>query len=215
MQHLSVQGMTYTEEEIIIGCQKGHGAAQEALYKTYASKMRYICIRYASSTMEVDDIFQEAFIKIFNNIKNYKGDGSFEGWIRRIFVNTAIDSFKKDQKKLSRPLLDYDTHDKSETEHEESFESFAESLSKDEVLEIITQLPDGYKMVFNLYAIENYSHKEIASMLNITEGTSKSQLSKARSLLRKQVKEYALQNNHKIKDIKFGVNRDILGARPA
>ena len=207
----------YTEEKMIIGCQKGHGGAQEALYKAYASKMRYICIRYASSNFELDDIFQEAFIKIFYNIKNYKGVGSFEGWVRRIFVNTEIDFYKKDQKKISKPLLDYDTEDNStESNHEDSFENLAEALTKEEVLEIINQLPDGYKMVFNLYAIENYSHKEIAAMLNISEGTSKSQLSKARALLKRQVKEYALQNNHKVIDIKFkSRSEDIFGARPA
>lgn len=207
----------FTEEELIVGCQKGHGSAQEALYKSYASKMRYICIRYASSTMEVEDIFQEAFIKIFANIKTYKGNGSFEGWIRRIFINTAIDVFKKNQKRLSTPLIDYDILDTStEISHEESFEKLAESLTKEEVLEIVSQLPDGYKMVFNLYAIENYSHKEIASTLNISEGTSKSQLSKARGLLKRQVKEYVLQNTLKVIDIKFGNNtRDMLDGRPA
>lgn len=206
----------FTEQELIAGCRKGNGAAQEALYKKYASGMRYICVRYARTSFEVDDIFQDAFMKVFHGIKNYKGEGSFDGWVRRIFVNTAIDYYKKSKNRNERPILDIDPCDQLEEVHElDSFENISQSLSSEDVLGIVNQLPEGYKMVFNLYAIENYSHKEIAALLQISEGTSKSQLYKARALLRKNITEYVEECTSKVINIQFNKEEIMVKSLPA
>lgn len=163
------------EEEIIKQCIAGNSKAQEKLYDFYARRMKGICVRYAKSVFEAEDIFQDAFIKVFTYLVNYKMEGSFDGWIRRIVVNTAIDHYKKNQS-LEKHFEQYEGADEIETE---SF-TVEQKLYADDLLKILSLLPDGYRLVFNLYAIEGYSHKEIADLLNISEGTSKSQLSKAR-----------------------------------
>lgn len=201
----------FTEQELIVQCRKGNSAAQEALYKKYASGMRYICERYARTTFEVEDIFQDAFMKIFQGIKNYKGEGSFDGWVRRIFVNTAIDFYKKNKNRNETQILDIEISEEPEEVHEQdSFEHLAQSLNSEEVLCLVNQLPSGYKMVFNLYAIENYSHKEIAVLLQISEGTSKSQLYKARALLRKKIINYVEESNSKVINIQFDKAQEII-----
>lgn len=156
---------------------------QEALYKKYASKMMGVCMRYAYSNFEAEDIFQDAFVKVFQKLDSFRGEGSFEGWMRFIFVNTAINYYNKNKK-----------HNQTEDveQHYEIQEQSADVLSKismDEILEMVQRLSDGYRLVFNLHVIEGYSHKEIGEMLNITEGTSKSQLSKAKLLLRNMITE--------------------------
>lgn len=163
------------EDKIIKQCIAGNSKAQEKLYNFYARRMKGICIRYAKSVFEAEDIFQDAFIKVFTYLVNYKMEGSFDGWIRRIVVNTAIDHYKKNQS-LEKHFEQYDGADEIETE---SF-TVEQKLYADDLLKILSLLPDGYRLVFNLYAIEGYNHKEIADLLNISEGTSKSQLSKAR-----------------------------------
>lgn len=163
------------EEEIIKQCIAGNSKAQEKLYNFYARRMKGICVRYAKSVFEAEDIFQDAFIKVFTYLVNYKMEGSFDGWIRRIVVNTAIDHYKKNQS-LEKHFEQYDGADEIETENV----TIEQKLYADDLLKILSLLPDGYRLVFNLYAIEGYNHKEIADLLNITEGTSKSQLSKAR-----------------------------------
>ncbi len=175
----------YTEIELIKRCQKQEPAAQEVLYKQYASRMRYVCLRYARTNFDVDDIFQDAFIKLFENIQHYKGEGSFHGWVRRIFVNTAIDHYRKQSKRREQqPLDDKEFELADACVSDEYFEQLASKLTTDELLEMANSLPTGYRMVFNLYAIEKYTHAQIAKTMGITEGTSKSQLSKARKMLK-------------------------------
>lgn len=162
------------EEGIIKKCIEGDRRAQEKLYTFYASRLHGICLRYTTTEFEAEDIFQEAFVKIFRQLANYKMEGSFDGWVRRIVVNTAIDHFKANLKKNNHVHL--------ELLEESNLDQIAlpYDMSEEDLVHVLNRLPEGYRMVFNLYAIEGYSHKEIATMLEITEGTSKSQLSKAR-----------------------------------
>lgn len=168
------------EKDIITGCVRGDRYYQKLLYKTYASKMFGVCLRYFKKKADAEDCLQEGFIKVFNYIDTYKGVGSFEGWIRKIMVNTAINSFKSNQKFNDQKELD--EIDNFFPVHNETDNFSAEYLNS-----LIHNLPEGYRIVFNLYAIEGYSHKEISSILNISEGTSKSQLSRARAILQQKL----------------------------
>jgi RNA polymerase sigma-70 factor (ECF subfamily) len=151
------------------------------LYKQYASKMLFVCSRYASSREEAEDILQEGFITIFDKISQFKGEGSLEGWIRRIMVNKSIEQYRKTSKIF--PLVDI------EDIHEELVDvlDVQSNIAANELLEMIQSLPPMYKMVFNLYIFEDMNHKEIAEWLGIVEGTSKSNLFHARMLLRKKL----------------------------
>ena len=177
--------------------------------------MRYICLRYARTTFEADDIFHEAFVKILANIGQYKGQGSLEGWIKKICINTSVDAFKKNSRMACQPYLE--SHDiVEEANTDDEFESMAEALSNDELLEIINQLPEGYRMVFNLYALENYSHQQIAESHGISVGTSKSQLFKARKLLKGWVTQYVKREEAKIIQIQYSSTpQGMLGVSPA
>lgn len=168
---------------------EGNRVAQEKLYAFYASRTYGICLRYTHSVFEAEDILQEAFIKIFNQLKSYKMVGSFDGWIKRIVINTAIDHYKANLKKHNHAHL--------ELVKEYEIESFTlpQDLHEEDLLAMIDKLPEGYKMVFNLYAIEGYSHKEIADLLEINEGTSKSQLSKARRYLQTLLHSTTMEEN--------------------
>lgn len=170
----------FDEKAIIEGCIKGKASCQEALYKHFSRKMMGICVRYAATRFEAEDVFHEAFVKVFNHIQTYKG-GSFEAWMKRIFITTAINNYYKHKKHYH--YSEYDEAGGTSAEPE----LILSNISNDELIEMINALPEGYKMVFNLYVIEGYQHKEIAQMLNITEGTSKSQLNKAKSLLKKRL----------------------------
>ncbi|HEX8549773.1 MAG TPA: RNA polymerase sigma factor [Cytophagaceae bacterium] len=172
------------DKKVIQKCIDGDRNAEEYLYRYYAPKMKSLCIRYARSGFEAEDIFQEAFIKVFRNLKHFSFQGSFDGWIRRIVVNTAIDHYNKN--------LDFNSHANFETVHESSidFVEIADQLGVDELKEVINKLPDGYKLIFNLYAVDGYAHKEIADMLKISEGTSKSQLAKARKYIKNILVKY-------------------------
>ncbi len=173
------------EKEIWQGCQKKQPQAQAMLYKAYFGKMLSVCQRYAKDEDEAKDILQEGFIKVFGNIDNFKGDGSLEGWVRRIMVNTAITYFNK-QKKMFFDAVDNNTPDVYDTQDEDSLtEDYLLQMTYEDILAFVRQLSPAYQTVFNLYVIENYSHKEIASMLGINEGTSKSNLAKARLKLQK------------------------------
>lgn len=169
-----------TEEQLIKGCVKNNVACQRMLFEQYAGKMMTICLRYACDKPEAEDMLQEAFIKIFSHIHQYKFEGSFEGWMKRIVVNCAL---KAIQKKKTR-FVEISNHDAA-TPHTDSFA--VSNLSEDELIKLISNLPDGYRVVFNLYVMEGYSHDEIAAMLNIQAATSRSQLVKARKLLQKQI----------------------------
>ena len=151
------------------------------LYKDFAPKMYGICLRFAGNKMEADDILQEAFIKIFTKIKYFRNEGSLEGWIRRTIINTAINFYRRNARN-SRML------DVSGMELSNNFEpSFYDSLSKEEILKLVQDLPNGYRTVFNLNVIEGYTHKEIGVMLGISDNSSKSQLTRARAILKKKV----------------------------
>ena len=166
------------EREIIQGCIENKASAQEKLYSLYSRRMMAICLRYTRSRAEAEDIFHEAFIKVFKNIHTWQG-GSFEGWMRRIFVNTAINHFHQSRKYFDHVDASYAENLVTSTE------DVISQLSNQELLEIISRLPDGYKLIFNLHVVEGYNHNEIGEMLNIAEGSSKSQLSKAKAYLKK------------------------------
>ena len=172
-----------TEDQLVRGCIHKNEAAQKAVFDLYAGKMLGVCMRYARNNADAEDMLQDAFIKVFDKIKQFKGEGSFEGWIRKIVVNTAL-------KKYS--LIRYDKeiggHEGVDVDQYYSTEpgSYAH-LSEKELLQLINKLPDGYRFVFNMYVIEGYSHDEIAGMLGIQSGTSRSQLAKARMMLQKQI----------------------------
>ncbi len=169
-----------TEAEIIQGCLKNEASAQEKLYALYSRRMMAICLRYTQSRFEAEDIFHEAFIKVFKNIITWQG-GSFEGWMRRIFVNTAINHYHQNKKYFDHVDSAY-----AETSLSSS-DNVISHLSNQELLELVNRMPEGYKMVFNLHVVEGYNHNEIAEMLNIAEGSSKSQLSKAKAHLKKLI----------------------------
>jgi RNA polymerase sigma-70 factor (ECF subfamily) len=169
-----------TEYEIIEGCINQDAKCQRALFDRYAGKMMGVCTRYAKDTMEAEDMLQDAFIKVFQYIGQFKFEGAFEGWIRRIVVNTAIRHLEK--KKILFKDIDESTYDAPRVEAQAYTH-----LGQEDLLKLINQLPDGYRMVFNLNAIEGYSHEEIAEMLNIQPGTSRSQLVKARKMLQYQI----------------------------
>ncbi len=169
-------------KEIINGCLAGNRRDQELLYRRHAAKLYAVCLQYSANNEEARDILQEGFIKIFENLASYKYEGSFEGWIRRITVNTALEKFRN-RNNLYRVE---DIDQMPEPDAEPDNQDYA-GLEAADLLDIIRELPPKYRMVFNLYAIEGYSHKEIGEMINISEGTSKSNLSRARSILQKRV----------------------------
>ena len=171
---------TYSDEQIIAGCRAGDRKYQELLYQRFASKMFTVCMRYAAESNSAQDLLQEGFVKIFKNIDKFRGDGSFEGWIRRIFVNTCLEFVRKKANM-------YVVQDTEKVKLEYQDENALQKLMKEDLMEMIQSLSTGYRTIFNLYVIEGYSHKEIAELLNVTEGTSKSQLARARYLLQKKV----------------------------
>jgi RNA polymerase sigma factor (sigma-70 family) len=171
---------TYSDEQIIAGCRAGDRKYQELLYQRFASKMFTVCMRYAAESNSAQDLLQEGFVKIFKNIDKFRGDGSFEGWIRRIFVNTCLEFVRKKANM-------YVVQDTDSVKVEYQDENALQKLMKEDLMEMIQSLSTGYRTIFNLYVIEGYSHKEIAELLNVTEGTSKSQLARARYLLQKKV----------------------------
>ena len=169
-------------EQIVADCQKFDKKAQRLLYDEYAPLMLGICTRYAKDRQEAEDILQEGFLKIFSKIDQYNGVGSFEGWMKRIMVNTSITNYRKNLKRYYQEEIE----DYKESQHTSENNS---DFTKDELLNAIRTLPKGYQMVFNLFAIEGYKHKEIAEMLDIEETTSKSQFSRARKLLQTRLLE--------------------------
>jgi RNA polymerase sigma-70 factor (ECF subfamily) len=172
-------------KNIINGCLKGNRRDQELLYRRHAAKLYAVCLQYSVNDDEARDILQEGFIKIFENLVHYKHEGSFEGWVRRIIVNTALEKYRS---KHNLYRID-DIDEIAEPNAEPDNEDYA-GLEAIDLLEIIRELPPKYRMVFNLFAIEGYSHKEIGKMVNISEGTSKSNLSRARVILQRRVGSY-------------------------
>jgi RNA polymerase sigma factor (sigma-70 family) len=170
----------YREEEIVNGCIRNDRRMQEVLYRRHARKMYGICLGYAGSSRDLaQDMLQEAFIKVFRNIKQYSGKGSLEGWIRRIVTNTAIDILRKQSQYIE--LINDEAPIKQDFKKDDVLSAMAEK----DILSTVARLPEGARIIFNLYALEGYSHQEIAERLEISPGTSKSQYSRARHLLQK------------------------------
>lgn len=176
------------EEEILVKkCLKGDGRAQKKLFDMYAPKMMGVCLRYMKDIDKAEDALQDGFVKVFSKLNKYKGDGSLEGWIRRVIVNTCLDQLRKDQKfKANVSVDDYGYLVQND-------EGIIDSMSEKDLLKLVERLPEGYRIVFNMFAIEGYSHKEIAEELNISENTSKSQYSRARAYLRNKLEEIGFE----------------------
>ena len=168
-----------SENELIEGCRKGDRGAQRALYDFYCRKMMVVCLRYSKATPEAEDILQEGFVKVFQAIGNFRGESKLETWITRIMVNTALNAKRK--KLYLFPMVDIEETNLPEEEMSISGIHFTQ------LLEMIQALPQGCQIVFNLFAIEGYSHKEIATLLGISEGTSKSQFARAKGLLQARI----------------------------
>ncbi len=174
------------EHELIRGCVDNDVQYQKVLYEMYATKMMGVSLRYCNSRMEAEDVLQDAFIKVFDKIKTFKGEGSFEGWIRKIVVFTALKSNDKRVRKFEPGSL--------ENVQEQSFDPLAISnMETANLLSILQELPDGYKAVFNLYAVEGYSHREIGEILGISDVTSRSQYSRAKQHLIKLLAKYGIK----------------------
>lgn len=177
-----------TDHELISGCIRQDKTCQEALYKRFYGKMMGVCLRYARDRDEARDMLQEGFIKVFTSLRNFASKGSFEGWIRRIVVNTAVDHLRRNKHEYMIVSTVYaregDVPDHAEEVDEENA---LNDLSEEQILAVVQKLSPAYRTVFNLYVLENFSHKEIAEQLNISEGTSKSNLAKARYQLKKNL----------------------------
>ena len=173
-------------DNIIRGCQAGDPRAQRELYILFKDKMFGICIRYAGNYDDAQDIVHDGFVKIFMKIGQFRFEGSFEGWIRRIMVNTALEKYR-----MQCQIININDYTK-ELETADSSD-FSSDISAREIARFVQELSPRYRMVFNLYAIEGYSHKEISGMLDISEGTSKSNLSRARAILQEKVRKYFKQ----------------------
>ena len=171
-----------TEDELIRGCLKDDASCQKEIFNRFAGRMLGVCNRYARNSADAEDILQDAFIKVFNKIYQFKFEGSFEGWVRKIVVNTALKKYSL--RRYEKEVVGYEIKDRDESSMEPS--AYAH-LNQKEIMDLINNLPDGYRLIFNLYVIEGYQHDEIAEMLGIQSGTSRSQLVKARNLLQKQI----------------------------
>lgn len=175
------------ESDLIVGCLAGNRRMQEELYRRFSPRMYAVCLRYAGNAEEAEDILQEGFIKVFKKLDSFRSEGSFEGWVRRIFVNTAIEHFRR--KRYLMPVTE-----KEENTIEGKYLSVLDDLAARDIMTLVQELSPGYRTVFNMYVVEGYTHKEIADMLGISEGTSKSQLSRAKVILQDMVKQFIDQH---------------------
>jgi len=182
--------MTEQERHIVQGCLRGEKSFQKLLYNQYSQKMYSVCLRYSHDQDQAKDLLQEGFIRVFQNLNTFKGEGSFEGWVRRIMVNGCLESLRKPENKIFH-------EDVNDVESELSYEPNMRKLDVQYVLRKIQELAPGYRAVFNLFVVEGYQHQEIAEMLGISESTSKSQLSRARKLLQEMLAgEYSNLHEH-------------------
>jgi len=175
---------TISESDLIKGCIEGDRRMQEELYKRFSPKMYAVCLRYANNPNDAQDLLQEGFIKVYRNLHRFRAEGSFEGWVRRVFVNTSIEHFRKKSTQLSS------VSEKEENTIEDADITALDSLAEKDIINIVQELSPGYRTVFNLYVVEGYSHKEVGELLGISEGTSKSQLARAKSILQKKIAQY-------------------------
>ena len=175
-----------TEAQLIAALKRGESRAHKVLYERFSGKMLAVCTRYCANRDDAEEVMLDGFMRIFEKIQQFREDGSFEGWIRRVMVTEALMFLRKNKQwRQEIPIED--------VQEEPDYNWADASLNENDLLRIINQLPDGYRTVFNLYAIEGYNHAEIADMLGISEGTSKSQLSRARSLLQANLKKTQLE----------------------
>jgi RNA polymerase sigma factor (sigma-70 family) len=183
------------DQQIIEGCLAGKRKSFSLLYKKYASVMLGVCMRYCKNRGDAEDVMQDGFLKVFSQIHKFRHEGSFEGWIKRIMINAAIDNYQ------SNLRLSFIQESGNLAQIQEPVDNAEDDLPaemnipKEKLMAMIQELPDGYRMVFNLYAIEGFGHKDIASMLGISESTSKTQLLKARKVLRRKI-ETIVENYH-------------------
>ncbi|MEQ6124512.1 sigma-70 family RNA polymerase sigma factor [Pseudotenacibaculum sp. MALMAid0570] len=168
-------------EEIIEQCCKQEISAQSEIYKRFSKKLFALCLKYSRDYQDAEDVLQDSFIIIFNKINQYKRKGSFEGWIKRITINVALQKYRQ---KTRLEVV------RSDAVSNEVYVDVEEDIETDFLLNLVQQLPDRYRLVFNLYVLDRFSHKEIAEMLEISEGTSKSNLSRARAILQEKVIAY-------------------------
>lgn len=169
--------LSINDPHLVEAVINGDAKAQQLLYSKFATKMYVICLKYAKNESDADDMLQEGFIKLFQNLSRFRGEGSFDGWVRRIFVNTAIEQLRKRNATAS-------VSEQVENVVRDTHKSALDNLYEKDLVSTTSQLSDGYRTVFNMYVIDGFSHKEIAAKLGITESTSKSQFSRAKALLR-------------------------------
>jgi RNA polymerase sigma factor (sigma-70 family) len=170
-----------SETDLIRGCLDGNRRMQKQLYDQFSSKMYAVCLRYMGNSDDAQDVLQEGFIKVYKNLERFRGDGSFEGWVRRIFVNTAIEQIRKKK-------IDVSITEKEEETIEYKTITAVDKINEKDLLKVVQELSPGYRTVFNLYIVEGFGHKEISEMMGISEGTSKSQLARARMILQEKIK---------------------------
>ena len=180
--------MDYSEEDILNGCLNNNPYFQELLYKSNAKKMFGICMRYAPNRDVAHDIFQEGFIKVFHSLPQFKRQSSLSSWMYKIFVNTSINYIQRQLKSKFEVSLTDDLNIIDEEINEDENANWINHFSSEDALELVQQLPEKYRLVINLFAIEKHSHLEISQILNITEASSRSQLSRARKLLSEKLK---------------------------
>lgn len=169
-------------EALVKGCKQNDPIAQRHLYDKFAKKMMGICMRYSDNVEEAEDVLQNGFIKVFQSIGKFRGDGSLEGWLRKIMVNSALDNYRRSKALKKKINLEEIEFKFPAGNHQHG------SVDSEALMKIINSLPTGFKTVFNLYAIEGYTHKEIAEKLGISENTSKSQYSRARAHLQRMIR---------------------------
>lgn len=175
-----------TLEELILKCKKQDATAQGELYKMYSGVLFAICLRYSPNYTEAEDNLQDAFITIFKKVEQYKGKGSFEGWIKRVTVNTVLQKYRKKRT--------FEIVDEGQIEDDAEVEVESEEIPLEFLLKIVQELSDRYRLVFTMYVMDGFQHKEIAEMLGISDGTSKSNLARARMILKNKIEEYNAKN---------------------
>jgi RNA polymerase sigma factor (sigma-70 family) len=182
-QNKSLFDRAMDDVELVNECKKGNPKAQKALFDKFTPKMFVVCLRYLKQTDQAEDALQDGMIKVFSKIAEFKNEGALEGWIRRIIVNTCLDQIRKNLKFQTDVSL-------CDIEYKLEYKEFTiENMMAEDLMKIIQAMPQGYKVVFNLFAIEGYSHQEIAAALAISESTSKSQYLRARAYLRDRIEK--------------------------
>jgi RNA polymerase sigma factor (sigma-70 family) len=181
--------LSLTENQLLENCINGNRKSQKELYDIYSPKMFAICLRYSKNQMDAEDILQDGFVKLFNNLHRFRREGSFDGWVRRIFVNTAIEHIRRKNNNVTGG-------DGLENIIADKHKNALDDLYEKDIIKKSLTLSEGYRTVFNLYAVEGFSHKEIADQLGITESTSKSQFSRAKAILRTMLQSQGIRSSH-------------------